>query len=554
MPYSQEKSIVVYLSMEIALENDIKTYAGGLGVLAGDILRSAADSGFPMVGVTLLSDQGYLRQRVDKDGKQASDPDPGYDFSKLEKLPQQAEIFIGPERVVVGVWRYLIKGLHGSTVPVYLLDTNIESNRAAHRGLTGQLYGGDMGYRLQQEIVLGRGGVKILQALGYQDIKKFHLNEGHGALAAVELFLNSPAETDSAKVEEVRKKCVFTTHTPLPKAQDIFAVDYLLKYQPDFPSRLAGLSSGNQEINFTRLGLYFSAYVNAVSRQHQKSSQKMFPEYKIRDITNGVNPLTWSASEFCDLYDEYLPGWQDDNAKLLGAASIPSDRVWSAHRSAKNRLLQYISDRHPAPLDVEVFTIGFARRFTPYKRPTFLLQDIDRLLAINDKVGKIQIIYAGKAHPQDIIGQDLIRFIYETKKKLAGKIGLVFLEDYDLDKARLMAAGVDLWLNTPEPPYEASGTSGMKAAHNGVPQLSTMDGWWPEGYVKDKTGWIIREARDGGHDLYDVLEKEIIPLYYKHPDKWREIMRQTISLNASRFNTGRVLWQYIEEAYGNEKG
>ena len=550
----QQKNIVAYLSMEIALENNIKTYAGGLGVLAGDILRSAADSGFPMVGVTLLSDRGYLRQKVNKDGQQVSDPDPGYDFSKLEKLPQKAEIFIGPERVVVGVWRYLIKGLHGSTVPVYLLDTNVEANSAAHRGLTGRLYGGDMECRLQQEIVLGRGGVKILQALDYQDIKKFHLNEGHGALAAVELFLDSRAETDDAKVEEVRKKCVFTTHTPLPKAQDIFPIDYLLKYQPDFPSQLAGLSGGSKEINFTRLGLYFSAYANAVSQPHQKSSQKMFPEYKINDITNGVNSLTWSASEFRDLYDKYIPGWRNDNTKLLGAASIPLNMIWSAHQSAKNRMLQHIFDQYSEQLDAEVFTIGFARRFTPYKRPTFLLQDLERLLAINDKVGKIQIIYAGKAHPQDIIGQDLIRFIYETKKKLAGKIGLVFLEDYDLDKARLMTAGVDLWLNTPEPPYEASGTSGMKAAHNGVPQLSTLDGWWPEGYVKDKTGWIIREARDGGHDLYDVLEKEIIPLYYKHSDKWREIMRQTISLNASRFNTGRVLRQYIEEAYGNEKG
>jgi len=532
--------------MEIALENDIKTYAGGLGVLAGDILRSAVGLKFPMVGITLLNDKGYFKQKINFAGEQTSSADSGYNFSKLKKLPQQVRVAIGSEEVKVGVWQYLIKGQNGFSQPVYFLDTNIAGNSPANRKLTGELYGGNEEYRLKQEIILGRGGIKMLRALGYKNIKKFHLNEGHGSLAAVELFLNSSQNTDAQKIKEVKNQCVFTIHTPLLKQQESFSLPYLLQYQPDFPKHLQGLVSDN-EINLSLVGFYFSGYANAVSKRQKETLNKIFSGHKIKSITNGVNSVNWTAPEFQKLYNKYLSGWQVNDQKLIKAVDIPLGEIWSAHQKAKKRLLAYINLHSKEKFEKNVFTLSFARRFTSYKRPEFLLSDIKRLLALQNNFGGLQIVYAGKAHANDLEGQALIKQIWATKEKLAGQIKIVFLEDYDLAKARLLTAGADLWLNTPLPPHEASGTSGMKAAHNGVPQLSTPDGWWLEGYIKNKTGWEIKE--DKSSKLYDLLDKEIMPLYYQQPEKWQRIMRQVISCNAAVFNTNRVLRQYIKEAY-----
>lgn len=549
---NKSKFSVAYFSLEIALENELKTYAGGLGVLAGDLLRSAANLKFLMVGLTLLNHRGYFKQILASDGEQIIKTDSDYDISKLKKLPIRVVVNIGQDLVKVGVWRYIIKGRDNFVIPVYFLDTDLPENSQINRRLTDNLYGGDLEYRLKQEIVFGRAGVKMLSALGYKNIKKFHLNEGHGALAAVELFLGSNKKSNKEKITEVRRQIVFTTHTPLKKEQNIFSLTYLKEYQPDFPDYLNGLVD-QDGVNLTTVSLYFSGYANAVSKLHQRVTQKMFPDYKIQAITNGVNSLNWAAPEFQKLYDKYIPGWRTYGPLLLNVNRIPLEEIWAEHQQTKKHLIEYVNKHSTVKLAKNIFTLGFARRFTPYKRPEFLFNNLKRLLSLQQPGGRIQIIYAGKAHPRDLEGQELIKRIYQYKKELTPKIKVVFLANYDLNQAKLLTAGVDLWLNTPLPPNEASGTSGMKAAHNGVPQLSTLDGWWPEGYKKNKTGWAIREKKrkDGVSEsnLYELLEKDILSMYYKDSERWKKIMRSTISLNASYFNTDRVLEQYIKEAY-----
>ncbi len=550
---NKNKFLVAYFSMEIALENDLETYAGGLGVLAGDLLKSAANLDFPILGITLLNRQGYFKQSISSDGEEIIQPETTFNFSKLEKLSTQVTVNINDEEILVGVWKYIIKGQQGFSIPIYLLDTDLSENSRQIRDLSGQLYGGNLEYRLQQEIVLGRAGVKMVKALGYHNIKKFHLNEGHGALAAIELFLNSKKLTTKEKTAEVRQQIVFTTHTPLKKEQDVFPLDYLKKYQRDFPDYLEGIIDEGQ-VNLTIVGLYFSSYTNAVSKLHQQVTQKTFPIYQIGAITNGVNSLTWTSPEFKKLYDKYLPKWRLDNSQLAQADCLPTIEIWTAHREAKRRLIETVNQRSSTKFSNDVFTIGFARRFSSYKRPDFLFYNIKRLLAVQKHSGPFQIIYAGKAHSHDLKGKGLIKKIYQFKEELQDKIKIVFLENYDLDLAQLLIPGVDLWLNTPLPPNEASGTSGMKAAHNGVPQLSTLDGWWPEAYHKHKTGWAIIEKnikndKATSSNIYDLLETEILPTYYQDQETWRKFMRFAISLNASYFNTDRALKEYIKKAY-----
>lgn len=547
---------IAYFSMEIALENDIKTYSGGLGVLAGDTLKSAADLDLPMLGVTLLNDQGYFRQKISKDGQEEQKVK--YNFSKLKKLPNKVKVKIGKDDVVVGVWEYLIIGHGQYPVPVYLLDTNISSNAPKYRELTGQLYGVGKEYRLMQEIVLGRAGIKILKSLGHKYLRKFHINEGHGSLVAIELFLNSKEKSLADKIRDVRKKCVFTTHTPVEAGHDVFPLDFFLEYQKDFPYKLKGLVDG-QIVNMTKIGLFFSNFINGVAQSHQKVSHKMFPNYSIHAITNGVHSETWTSPDFQKIYDKYIPNWRNSSLSLRHVFNIPLSAIWQAHQKSKKKLIDYIYKKQKIKLDLNVFTIGFARRFTEYKRATLLFQDVKKLLSIHRHAGPIQIVYAGKAHPNDLMGKKLIKDILDLKEKYKNEIKIVFLENYEMKLARLLISGVDVWLNTPLPPNEASGTSGMKAAHNGVPHFSTLDGWWLEGYIKDKTGWAIGEKRKkskssevnkkDAESLYYTLEHKILPRYYDSPKKWQETMQNTIAINASYFNTERMLQQYIQENY-----
>jgi len=556
MSIDQKNIKISYFSMEIALESGIKTYSGGLGILAGDILRSAADLRLPMVGVTLLSKEGYFRQKISKDGEQLEFPADDYDFSKLKKLKEAIVLKIGSEKVKIGAWQYVIKGVSGFEVPVLLLDTDLKGNSENARAITSRLYGGDKDYRLLQETVLGRGGYEFLKTAGYR-VNKFHINEGHGSFVAVAKFLDSKIKDLPARVQATREACVFTTHTPVKMAHDIFSLEKVVACQKDFPHKLPGLLHNNL-VNMTHIGLYFSNYINGVALSHKELSTKMFPGYPIHCVTNGIHSQTWTAPEFQVLFDKHLPNWRNSSLSLRNAFSLSTSDIWRAHQGAKKRLITLIKKKTGQTFDLDVFTIGFARRFTAYKRPVLLLSDMERLLAAQSRAGKIQIVYGGKAHPLDEEGHRLIAKVNELSAKYKQEIKIVFIEGYDMDLAKTIIAGVDLWVNTPLPPNEASGTSGMKAAHNGVPQLSSFDGWWREGYIKGKTGWTIRGEKIEGPcsrdekdaiSLYNLLEKEIIPVYYQQPDTWRKIMRFTIGINASFFNTERVLREYAQNAY-----
>lgn len=550
-----KKTKVAYFSMEIALESDLKTYAGGLGVLAGDLLRAASELNFPMIGVSLLNPRGYLKQKINIFGNQISQKENKFDYRKFKKLKQAVEVSIGKDIVKVNIWQYLLKSDRGIIIPVYFLDTNNKNNSRRNRQISGYLYNDNRDYRLKQEIILGRGGVKLLNILGYKNIQKIHLNEGHGALAGLELLTAASGNNFNAKLKTVRDKCVFTTHTSIPNSQEVFSYSDFIKGQPDFPAELKFLIH-DDKINFTLLGFYFSSYSNAVSKKHQEIVSKLYPLNNIYSNTNGVSSVYWTSEEFKKLFDKYILNWRADNSLLKNAAKIPLSEINLAHQKNKDKLVAQTNKISGAKLKPDVFTIVYAKRFVSYKRPLFLFNDIGRLLKINQEVGKIQIIYSGKAHRADRGGKKMVKELFNLRKILKGKIEIAYITDYDLAKAKLLISGADLWLNTPLPFNEACGTSGMKAAHNGVPQLSTLDGWWLEACLENKTGWAISEKEIKGrnetrneNNLYNLLSDKIIPLYYNKKKKWLEIMRSTIAINAAYFNSQRNLKQYIKEAY-----
>lgn len=558
-----QEPAVAYFSMEIALSNGIPTYSGGLGILAGDMLKSAADLNVPMVAVTLLHEKGYFHQKLDENGNQyeeAVDWDPR---KSLELLQAMVKVEIEDRSVKIRAWKYELKGNRGFTIPVYLLDTNLEENDPRDRSLTGHLYGGDMRYRLCQEIVLGRGGIRLLRGLGYHAIKKYHINEGHASLLLLELLEEThhklqKRETDPETIEAVRRQAVFTTHTPVAAGHDRFPAD--LARQILGEREISHLNSfhGNDGLDMTRLALHLSGYVNAVAWKHGEVARAMFPGHAIQSITNGVHSVTWTSEPFRKLFDQYLPGWRQDSFALRHALAIPKEAVWSAHLEAKQALLDLVNQTEKAGMDITVFTIGFARRVAVYKRADLLFYDIERLKKIATEAGPLQIIYAGKAHPQDREAKAVITKIFQSQKALKNKIKVIYLSNYDMEMGKLITSGVDLWLNNPIRPLEASGTSGMKACHNGIPQLSILDGWWVEGHMEGVTGWAI--AQDGipseGDDrerdaanLYHKLESVIIPMFYRDREKYLNIMKHCIALNASFFNTQRMVQEYVTNAY-----
>lgn len=555
---------VAYFSMEIGVDPSIPTYSGGLGMLAGDSIRSAADLGLPMVAVTLSSRRGYFRQRLDH-GWQREEP-MDWPIDQFVK-PTGAKIIVNMagRRVHVTAWRYDVRGCTGAVVPVYMLDTRLPENHPDDQAITDWLYGGDQRYRLRQEAILGIGGVRILRALGLRELNRFHMNEGHAALLVAELLQERMRARDDDShvtpedIAAVRKLCVFTTHTPVPAGHDRFSRDLVRElFGPREAFEKSGLFEHDGQLNMTYAALNLSHYVNGVARKHGEVSREMFPQYAIDSITNGVHVATWASPELKALFDRYIPEWRADNFALRHALAIPAASVWEAHQAAKKRLLARVKDLVGVALDPGAYTLGFARRATPYKRADLLLSDLDRLTSISRTVGPLQIIYAGKAHPNDGGGKDLIHKIHDAADALRGRVQLVYLPDYDFDLCRHMVAGCDTWLNTPQPPLEASGTSGMKAAVNGVPHLSILDGWWIEGCVEDVTGWAVdgppvpaltdRRVTDA-RSLYDKLETRILPTYYHDREAWLAIMRQSIALNASHFNTQRMMQQYVVNAY-----
>jgi starch phosphorylase len=561
---NRKDRIIAYFSMEIGLESNLPTYSGGLGVLAGDTIKSCADQGVPLVGITLLNEKGYFYQKIDPDGNQIEMPVNWSVDDFLTLLPERTYITIEGRDVAVRVWLYMVTGVSGLTVPVYFLDTNIEENSRYDRNITSYLYGGDVRYRFAQEMVLGIAGVRILKELGHTKIRKYHMNEGHAALLTLELLEADKKDNNKTDYdyEAVRPKCIFTTHTPVPAGHDKFTVDIVNSMYDDI-SRF-GMNNdifADGKLNMTMLALRMSHYVNGVAKKHTEISCSMFPGYSVDCITNGVHSPTWVSEPFAKIYDEYIPGWRKDNFTLRYAISIPRRKIWDAHTKAKKTLINEVNSLTNVGMDNDILTIGYARRAAAYKRPNLIFYDINRLIKMNQDVGKMQIIFAGKAHPSDDDGKERIRRIHDRIKELSGEIKIVYLANYDMNLAKKMTSGVDVWLNTPQRPREASGTSGMKACHNGVLNLSVFDGWWLEGYIKDVTGWGIGpkptdviedlEADNAvdANDLYNKLEKEIIPMFYNNKPKWMNLVRHNIALNASFFNTHRMIQQYITNAY-----
>ena len=554
---------VAYFSMEIALRPDLPTYSGGLGVLAGDMLRSAADLGVPIVGVTLVYRKGYFRQRLDHQGNQQEEPAVWKPEEVLEPLSSGICLELERRRVQIRAWRFTLTGISGATVPVYLLDTDLPENDPADRALTDYLYGGDQRYRLRQEAVLGMGGVKILNSLGHTSIENYHLNEGHSALLTLALLEqrigNSRLGTASeADIESVRQRCVFTTHTPVPAAFDKFPRE--LVNQVIGPDRAAVLDvtacCPDNTLNMTYLALRFSRYINGVAMHHGEVSRGLFPNYPVRAITNGVHAVTWTSPQFQKLYDQHVPEWRKDNLYLRYVVGVPLEEIRLAHAVGKLDLLTEIKRVSGAELDPTTLTIAFARRAAAYKRADLLFTDLEHLKSIAGHTGPLQVIFGGKAHPQDTEGKEMIRRVFQAAHSLEGRLKVVYVPDYDMRWAQLMTSGADLWLNTPHRPFEASGTSGMKAALNGVPSLSILDGWWIEGCVEGSTGWAIGKEEDLPEDhgaeaasLYDKLEKVIMPLFYRRTEGFTEVMRTTIALNGSFFNTERMMEQYLANAY-----
>ena len=481
------KRRIAYFSMEIALDPAIPTYSGGLGMLAGDTIRSAADLRVPMVAVTLLYRRGYFFQRLDAQGWQHEEPALWNVDDFLEPLPERASITIEGRLVQIRAWRREVVGVDGYRVPVILLDTDMPENSSWDRTLTHHLYGGDHHYRLCQEIVLGIGGLRMLRGLEYDGVERYHMNEGHAALLAFELLEERLTEHGRVQasvedVDAVKDRCVFTTHTPVPAGHDKFHMDMVvgaLGRKAVLENRNLYESEGM--FNMTRLALNLSRFVNAVAKRHAEVTTKMFPEHPVAAITNGVHAFTWASQPFQELFDLRIPDWRSDGASLRTATRIPNDEIWASHRRAKMGLLQFISRHHNAGMDVDAFTIGFARRSAMYKRAGLLFRDADRLKHIATTAGPLQIIYAGKAHPNDRQAKELIQHVFQAKSMLGDAIKIIYLENYDMELGKLITSGVDLWLNTPQSPLEASGTSGMTSAVNGVPSLSVLDGWWVEG-------------------------------------------------------------------------
>ncbi len=534
---------IAYFSAEIGISSNLPTYSGGLGVLAGDHLRAAADLELPMCAVTLLYKEGYFKQRIDEEGVQTEtyprfDPDP-----LLEKIPLTLQLPLRGRQVWIHAWKYLHRGATGHEIPIFLLDTDVEENIHEDRIITLRLYSGDKDHRILQEAILGFGGVLLLEQLGLQEIETYHLNEGHCAFLTLRLL-----ERYGNRVEDVRKRCIFTTHTPVPAGHDHFSIKRCERLLDSMVPKTLPLPNlvRNSRLHMTELALYLSRAVNGVSRLHREVAQKMFPQFEIGYVTNGVQHSRWIGKAFRELFDQVLPGWRTDPERLLEIDTIPDEDLRAAHDSQKHFLLGYANSQTQKALSMEVLTIGFARRAAGYKRANLIFTDLKRLVELGQK--RIQIIFAGKAHPRDENGKKILHEIVQNANRLFGKVKIIFLENYNIWLGRLITSGVDVWLNTPVRFKEASGTSGMKAALNGIPSLSVRDGWWAEGCREGINGWSFGDNdflddQQDAEELYQLLESKVIPTYYDHPEKWMTLMRESIKTGV-RFTACRMVEEY----------
>jgi starch phosphorylase len=561
---------LAYFSMEVAISDQIPNFSGGLGVLAGDFLRAASDLTIPAIGVSLIYHEGFFRQDIDAAGRQIEQAVHWTPSDHLERLDAQVQVTLGGRSITIGVWRRDLVGAGGSSVPVYFLDTRLPQNDPDAQTITDRLYVGDQRERLYQEAVLGLAGPAMLRQLGYGGIVKYHMNEGHASLVPVALLaerMNGPlADATPAVIDAIRELCVFTTHTPVPAGHDRFALDIVTEVLgPDLAKGMREIGCLERgTLNMTVLGMFFSGFINAVSQRHGEVARSMFPHHQIEAITNGVHVPTWVGPSAAAMFERHVPRWRHSSTMLRYSSCLPLDELRVAHAEAKQCMLAYVADRTGVRLDPETITLGVARRATPYKRNDLLLSNPARLRALVERCGPLQVVYSGKSHPSDLSGKLLIERIHSSAHELDGAVTVVYLEDYGMEIATHLVAGVDAWLNNPVAPHEASGTSGMKAALNGVPSISVLDGWWVEGYVEGITGWGIGSDLGAGsimpigdpavdaadaEVLYRVLEEKVMPLYYEDPDGFLAVRRSAIALNGSFFTAQRMVSEYVDRAY-----
>lgn len=543
--------------MEIMLENDIQTYAGGLGMLAGDILRSLADKEIPSLGVTIAFNNGYKNQIVNKDGSQNFEDSDWVKNDQLIKLSNTVKVKIEGEEMTIGCYRYDIVSPKGFIVPIFLLTTDYFENNDRQKYFTKYLYDPDIQIRLIQEVILGIGGVKMLRELGFQNIENFHMNDGHCAFLPLEVL-----SEQNYDMQKTKSLCCFTTHTPVPAGRDRFDYEMCYKTFPDYiPLNIRELAD-QDKLDMPQLAFSLSKYVNGVSRKHGEVSTDMF-KAPIDYITNGVHAGTWTSPVTQEIYDRYLPTWRNDIFSLKDIDMVPDDMISEMHRINKKILIDYVNRYMDKKLDsglkfdYNMLTIGFARRCVAYKRPDLIFHDINRLIRLG--MGKIQIIFAGRTHPDDGESAVILKRIIELKNKYSSVISIVYIENYQPSIGKLMYSGCDLWLNNPLIPLEASGTSGMKASMNGTINFSIPDGWIPEGVENEpESAFIIGEMsgklypdRNDDQDaenIYKLLETKILPMYYNDIPAWTRKMKSSIRLGAY-FNTERVVNQYMEKAW-----
>lgn len=538
-----------YFTAEIGLWSDLKTYSGGLGVLAGDHVKSAADAGIPLVGVTLLYREGYGTQQLDNLGNQ-TETFPNLDPNQhMTKTSIEFSLNLDNTQIKISVWKVEIEGISGHVVPVYFLDTFHEDNTPEHCSLSGRLYGGDDNTRIRQEYILGVGGVKLFDFID-EVLSGIHLNEGHCTFALLELLEKGWTR------QYLSDHTLFTTHTPVPAGHDRFDWDLVRHIIGDkLPQdaielvKIAGDSENGNRCSMSHLAVGLCTSVNAVSKLNAEVASTMFANRVITPITNGVHHMTWTSDSMSTLFDKFIPGWKENPNLLQNANNLPNHELVKFREQARELLRNRVKNDTGVELFKDRLTIGFARRFATYKRANLVFHDLERLTKIG--ADKIQFVFSGKAHPRDNGGKDLIRSIFESASNIESSIPVAFLEDYDMQIGLDMTSGVDIWLNNPIRPMEASGTSGMKAAMNGVPNCSILDGWWPEACIHGKNGWAIGSAEDDRNDirdannLYNVIENEVLPVWESSIDNWANIMKSSI-VASSNFTGNRMIQDYLE--------
>jgi len=540
--------------MEVGVDSRIRTYSGGLGVLAGDMAYSFADLGYPATFVTLLSRNGYTSQRLDASAGQLDSPEP-WDWKELLSptgVMTTMEVWGKPQ--TIGAWEYRIRGK--AETSVLFLDVDYSQNDRAVREATDRLYGGEPTDRLTQDIILGIGGYRVLKALG-RDVDMYHLNESHAAFAIIELL------RDAGSAEATRRKCAFTTHTPVAAGNDVFRVEAVEGALKGYSWVNWGEESSDGAVNLSRLASKYSGVTSAVSMKHSFVAERVVGHDRIVYVTNGAYHRRWVHPELKKLYDKHLGGWEDTPSLMGGAVELPSEALSSAHAVAKHSLVNLVNLRHPGHFDESVLTICVAKRFTGYKRNGMLLGDQEKLQMIAEEEGGLQVVYAGKTHPRDASAKAMLADILrkaDLLNRAARKVRVAVLENYDIDMAKVLVAGADVWLNNPRRPLEACGTSGIKAAMNGVLNLSVYDGWWLEGGIDGVNGWGVGKRADWsdlsdsveGEDeasLYSKLSTSVLPTFYKERERWVDMQKRSIATVGPLFNSYRMVEEYVTRVY-----